>query len=368
MTKERWRLIEFDTESTARMTAGVFPATMRSIKENIVPNTLWIGTPRRHGITLGYHADAERYINIEYCKEHDIEMARIFVGHGSAIYDKGNLLTCIMCDRSKVKSQELTNLYEEILVPYANALSERFNMDASYRPLNDIMIGDKKVTGCSFIIDEDKIYCPTFFQVKHPDAEVASKAIRMPPEKYLDKAEAGMESAEAIATRIYSYEDAAGREISLEEARETIRGAVAKKFNVELIPAEFKEEEKKWIKEAEEKYVNNDEWLLASTVKRKLGETPPDVEKHEYGTKIPGGPALWIATLVKENKIQKIAITGSIHTAPVTLIEDLEKGLEGCPTKEETIRGITNEVLRKGMLGASTPEDFVKAITEAVKT
>ena len=365
--KEKWRLIEFDIESTARVMAGVLLATMRSAKEGIAPNTLLIATPRKHSVTAGYHADAERYIDIGYCKEHAIEIARIFLGHGSGIYDKGNIITYIICDRSKVKSKDLTNLYEEILTPYANAFHERFGINTFYRPLNDIMFGDKKVSGSSFIMDEDKVYCPVFFQVKHPDTEVFSKAIRMPPEKYADKAEAEMESAEAIAKRVYSYEAAAGKEIPLEEARETIKDAVAKKFNnVELIPGEFIEEERKWIKEAEEKYVNNDEWLLASSVKRKLGEIPPDVEKHEYGMKIPGGPALWIAALVKENKIQKIAITGSMHTAPVTLIEDLEKRLQGCPARKETIRERTNEVLCKGMIGASTSEDFVTTITETI--
>lgn len=87
-------------------------------------------------------------------------------------------------------------------------------------------------------------------------------------------------------------------------------------------------------------------------MRRKLREIPPDVKRCEYGMKVPGGPALYVVPLIKEDKIQKITITGSMHTAPLTLIENLEQALEGCPVADEAIRGELNEVLSKGMVGA----------------
>jgi lipoate-protein ligase A len=362
---EKWRYLDLTVQSVPLGALTVLPAVIRAVTEGIATNTYFILSVQKHGVTLGYHADAERFINIEYCKKHDIDMGRLLLGHGSVIYDRGNMIGCNVCDRKLVKAGTLPALFAEILTACAETFGKSFGINAYYRPLNDIQVGGKKVTGSAFMMYPNVVSCPIFVQVTPPDVEIVGKALLAPPEKFADKAEAEMESAEALASRAYSYEQAAGREISLDEMKEAMKEAMAKKFDIELIPGELTDEEKKWMRESKEKYFN-DEWLLGSTVRKKLREIPPDVKRCEYGMKVPGGPALYVVPLIKEDKIQKIAITGSMHTTPLTLIEDLERALEGCPVAEGAIRGKANEILSKGMVGAATPDDFVKAIMGAV--
>lgn len=83
--------------------------------------------------------------------------------------------------------------------------------------------------------------------------------------------------------------------------------------------------------------------------------------------KVKGGKLVKVQLTRKEDKIQKIRITGDFFLHPEGAIDELEQALVGKPLKEEnllqTVRNITRE--KNIILLGVSPTDFVKCILMA---
>ena len=76
--------------------------------------------------------------------------------------------------------------------------------------------------------------------------------------------------------------------------------------------------------------------------------------------------SLRIVTYIKENKLQNISITGSIHCDPPPMIWWMEDALRGMPIDETVIRAKIEEIFAKGTVAMGIADDFVKAVMGAV--
>lgn len=92
-------------------------------------------------VIFGRNQVAENEVNIPYCREHGIQMYRRKSGGG-----------CVYADMSNVMLSYITNdenvdvTFTRYLSMFAEAL-QRLGIDAQKNDHNDIMIGDKKVSG-----------------------------------------------------------------------------------------------------------------------------------------------------------------------------------------------------------------------------
>jgi lipoate-protein ligase A len=246
-----------------------------------------------------------------------------------------------------------------MLTLIADVFSKVYSTPVVYRPLNDLEIRGRKIGGYgSFTVGDARTFYG-FFQAKVPDYEVMEKVLLTPPEKVADKI-----TKTAIERAAYLEEDI-GKEVPWETIKEAVCKGFEEHFNMKLVPGELTDYEKELI-ERDWSEISSEEWILANTDERRLGPMPPGAKRCENVAKVSGGPALRIVAYIKDNKIQNISITGSIHCDPPPMIWWMEDALRGVPIDESIIRAKIEEVFTKGTVAMGTADDFVRAVMGAV--
>jgi len=142
-----WRLIDNEEsdiyrnlaleESLARTNAGAVDKT----------NTVrfWKSEP---SVVLGRFQCVHEEVNIEFCRNNDISIARRFTGGGTVFHDEGNLNISFCLDQSEsYVSRTLRELYWNFIGTVARGL-RNIGIEASYDPNRScIRIKGRKITG-----------------------------------------------------------------------------------------------------------------------------------------------------------------------------------------------------------------------------
>jgi lipoate-protein ligase A len=363
MEKRTWRLVEVEMGSFAEAQClGINMAD--AIGQGKAPPTVYLATYTKNTASLGLHTNADVYIDYNYCKSRDdIVVSRGKYGYGALFFDKGSCYWMVVGRKEDFKLKELTlnELYRSVLTHMAEAVSKEYNVPVHYRPLNDLEIKQRKIGGYGGYSVGDTYNFYGFYQLKLADTATAEKVLKTPPEKVADKV------TKTAAERMACIEEEAGREISWEDFKNTLKKASAEYFGIELVPGELTDYEKELF-EKDWKWVSSEEFILSNSDDRRLGPMPPGAKRREGVTKVTGGPALRIVAYInpEENRIINISITGSIHSDPRPLPFWLEGALKGVRCEENAIRAKVEEIFSIGQVGAATPADFVKAIMVAV--
>ncbi len=99
-------------------------------------------------VVIGRFQCVHKEVNLSYCKNMQIAIARRFTGGGAVYHDPGNLNFSICADRSdKYVPQTLKEIYELFIGNVSTAL-QSLNVPSMYDPvLSCIRINDLKITG-----------------------------------------------------------------------------------------------------------------------------------------------------------------------------------------------------------------------------
>ena len=95
-------------------------------------------------VICGRNQEIDKEVNLEYCRQHGIDVVRRKSGGGCVYADLQNFMFSFITDSDKVT---------EVFARYTSMIAERLKMlgfDASASGRNDILIGEKKVSGNAF--------------------------------------------------------------------------------------------------------------------------------------------------------------------------------------------------------------------------
>lgn len=95
-------------------------------------------------VICGRNQDINVEANLQYCREHDIRVFRRKSGGGTVYSDFGNLMISYVTSISNV--EEAFSIYLDRIV----SIMQDLGLDARKSGRNDIMIGDKKISGNAF--------------------------------------------------------------------------------------------------------------------------------------------------------------------------------------------------------------------------
>lgn len=95
-------------------------------------------------VIFGRNQLIENEVNLEYCKKHGIQMYRRKSGGGCVYADKQNLML------SYITSEEQVGFTFNRYINMVVGVMHRMGVDASASGRNDVMIGDRKVSGNAF--------------------------------------------------------------------------------------------------------------------------------------------------------------------------------------------------------------------------
>ncbi len=329
-------------------TAIYRPVLMRARSEGIVPDTVSFCTFPRPSMITTFFNDPEKDIDLHFCRERKITVFRTIASGGPIFGDTGYIFTFLHLARDNPKVPlNAEKMFEKTLTGIASGISEFFNVECRFRPLNDVELkcGDgiwRKIGPSSCFYEEKAIQMGSGIQVKMPDVELIASAITPPAQKFEDK------QASSIQERITYLEKVVGRPIDLSEVRKLYIRQIEKTFEVKLDPGELTEKEKGYYQEMEREYTSEEFFMERS--ERRFGEIPSDVVRRMIQFKVPEGPLVRIVTLVKENKLWDLLISGAIHASPLrptSPIHEIEKALKGQAIDEKLFEAKIAEILNR---------------------
>ena len=127
-------------------------------------------------VIIGRNQDLEAEVNLDYCRKHGVEVVRRKSGGGCVYSDMGNIMISYISRRGDVS---------EVFERYLDALTgclRSVGLDAYKSGRNDVMVGDRKVSGNAFhmLPDRSIVHGTLLYST---DFDALETAIRPPVEK-----------------------------------------------------------------------------------------------------------------------------------------------------------------------------------------
>jgi lipoate-protein ligase A len=335
----------------------VYHAVGYAMSKN-TPNTIIMVSPNAPYVSIGYHQDIEREVDLDYCIAHGLPVYRREVGGGAVYLDNGQLFTQWIFHREELPAslEERFKLYIDPLV----ATYQELGINANHRPINDVHVNGKKIggtgaaqMGIAEILVGSLMY--TF------DKKTMSQVLKVPSEKMRDKI---FESLEAYMT---TMTEQLGSTPDRAMVKDLYMKKVSESLGMEIYEGEWTAEEEAMAQEIDARFIS-DEWLYQKGQLHQPGvKIHQGVHVVETAFKSQGGLIRVIARLC-EDRIDDVSISGDFTLLPVFAIGALEQSLRGITATPETLKSKIEEAYYRLSIQSPgvTPADFTKAIMNAV--
>ncbi len=325
------------------------------------PNTILLVSPNAPYVSIGYHQDLEKEVDLEYCAQNNLPVYRREVGGGAVYLDNGQLFTQWVFHKEDlpVSLEERFAFYVEPLVQTYRALG----IPAQYRPINDIHVQGKKIggTGAAQMGIAEVLVGSLMFTF---DKKTMSRVLKLSSEKMRDKI---FESLEAYMTTMaeqlgYLPDRATVKDLYLQKVSEAFGGA-------EIEEGTWSPEEEAMAQEIDARFLSQ-EWLYQKgRLRQPAVRIHQDVYLAEAAFKAPGGLIRVIARL-REGRIDDVSISGDFTLFPIFAVGALEQSLRGVAATPETLKSKIEEAYYRLQIQSPgvTPSDFATAIMNAVSS
>ena len=127
-------------------------------------------------VIIGRNQDLEAEVNMEYCRDHGVEVVRRKSGGGCVYSDKGNIMISYISRRGD--AAEVFERYLDMLTSCLRSLG----LQAEKSGRNDVLVGGRKVSGNAFhmLPDRSIVHGTLLYST---DFDALEAAIRPPAEK-----------------------------------------------------------------------------------------------------------------------------------------------------------------------------------------
>lgn len=145
MENEEWRVIRFE-KYDAFMNMALDQAGSEAIKNDLSPPTIRLYGWKPSAVSIGYFQEIRREVNLQKCKEYGIDIVRRRTGGGAVYHDSNGEITYSIIAPERFFPKDVMHSYEEICGWVMQGLTE-LNIKGEFRPINDIQINGKKISG-----------------------------------------------------------------------------------------------------------------------------------------------------------------------------------------------------------------------------
>lgn len=284
-------------------------------------------------IIIGVNQNAYSEVNLDYVQKHGIKVVRRLTGGGAVYHDAGNVNYTFI--RHRGDGEEID--FARYTAPVISAL-KALGADASLSGRNDIMIGERKVSGSAQTVKDGKVLhhgCLLY----SADLSYLASALKVNKDKLEGK---GIKS---VKSRVENIKSLTGCDMSPEEFADYLCLCAAKDGEeATLSEIELAEVERL----AKEKY-STWEWNYG-----KFGELKNTVEK-----RFPFGKVC-ISYSLKDGIISELSISGDFFSVGNT--EDIIAKLVGVRFDREEIALALDGIKIDRIISGSTQEDFLNLL------
>jgi len=309
--------------------------------------------------SIGYFQDAEKEVDLEFCRKNDIPVMRREVGGGATYLDKNQIFYQLIWKKGrKGLPVKIKDIFSHLSQPAISTYND-FGIETKFRPENDIITKDnKKIAGEGGGDIEDSMVFVGGILMDF-DYKKMSKILKVPDEKFRDKIFTSME--ENLTTM--------KRELGIMPDRNDVVDSLVTHFETvtgRLQPIRFSDDILNKMIEIET-WFNSEEFLYKKTPRIPKGVKIREGVEILYSTYKSRGGLIRTAQEIKENTIETIDISGDFQFYPKSELSLLEKELHKTKRKERKIIEKVEVFYNKNKIESPgvEPEDVTEAIMEA---
>ncbi len=247
----------------------------------------------------------------------------------------------------------INRFFEYFLKPTVAAY-KRFGLNARYKPVNDVVISGKKVSGngAAELYDTMVLIGNVIIDM---DLDLMASLLRVPDEKFRDKL------AKSMREWVSSLKRELGREPSMNEVKETYIDCFKEVLGIDLVPGDLTDNEKKWMREISEK-LRSKEWIYEPLERRREMERIVKIREGLYVVEkiYRAQKTLKLVGVVSRESIIDISIHGDFFLVPAHALEELEEKLKN--KKFDEIPVVVNEWYKNVEFPGVSADDLIKAV------
>lgn len=326
---ETWRLLDLG-RAEPLVAQAFYEAVAEAVHRGVSPNTLILVQPDSPYACIGYHQSLEKEIDIEYIEEAGLPVIRRSQGGGATYLDSGQVFYQIIAKKSPALPHNVDKLFEKLLAVTVESY-RLLGVDAEFKPLNDVVVGGRKLSGNGAGVHEDVTVLVGNF-IMEMNYGLMARVLKVPDEKFRDK------MAKSMEQWVSSFEKELGESPSPESIKAVYVDVFQRLMSIKLEPSKPSEAENKiFTHETKPRHVSR-EWLYMEAPKQKPGRAVKiahEVKVIESDHK--AGKLIRIRAEVKGISIIDAQITGDFFVIPKEAIKELETKLIGVELKEDAL-------------------------------
>lgn len=289
-------------------------------------------------IIIGRNQNTIEEINTNYVEDKGIKVVRRLSGGGAVYHDEGNLNFSFITANDGMSFSN----FKKFLEPIIEALA-KLGVEAEVKGRNDILVGDRKVSGNAQFATLGKIFTHGTLLFNSEMDEVVN-ALNVRKDKIESKGK------KSVRSRVANISDFLQEEMNMEAFRAHILCSIFDVSSVEDVP-EYHLTEEDWGKIhqiSEERYANWD-W--------NYGKSPQSTAV--FSKRFPVG-VIDLHVVIEKGFLEEVKIFGDFFG--VGEVSDIENILRGLKYDREILREALKDVDIAHYFGAITVEDFLEVL------
>lgn len=245
-----WRLIITEKQSAA-INMALDEAILTLHSKDTITNTLRIYSWRNPTISLGYFQKINNEVNIKIIKNKQYDIVRRMTG-GGVVFHNFETTYSLCTSKDEYSPNDPISIYKINCQSLIDALKE-FNLNCQFKPINDIIVNGKKISGNAQITKNNSIL--QHGTILHDvDLEEMFSILTVSDEKTKQK------QLKSAKERVTSIKDQTNINPTFNKMKDALIKAFENNFNIKLeLTNPSKEELKLANKLVNEKY-NNPIW------------------------------------------------------------------------------------------------------------
>jgi lipoate-protein ligase A len=345
LDREGWRLLDYSFDDPF-MNLALEESILRGKVEGQSLDTLRLWQHPRV-ISIGCFLNPEDEVNVGACKQLGLRIIRRLSPGGALYIDEGSIQYSLTFDnQSLLLPERIEDSYSVLSGGVIEALNS-MGVKARFQPINDLVVGGKKISGAS----QSRMYNGI---LHHGTISVNTKLDIL--EQVLKPSELKLKAQgfPNLKERITTLSREIGRDVSMEVFKRKLVEGFERTLNLDFEVAAPSPWEIKTAKELYEEKYRKFEWIFS--------ETKPRLDVFSSYKAAKG--LIRVSLSLSGDRIEDLKISGGFILHPENAVQELEQGLRGEVLDEEALR---ERILRlfavKGIqtVGVSA-EDFARAI------